>query len=73
MAGKALTYHDGETTAELGDRVEVGIDSLMYEPEMAVVKCLGRKKIMVEYDNETVKPRVEWVLPDGCEMISRAG
>lgn len=68
---KSLRYADG-TLCNLGDRVETGIHSLLYEPEMAVVKCLGSKKLLVEYENQWVKPRSEWVKPDSCELISRA-
>lgn len=67
---RSLRYADG-TLCNLGDRVEVGADSLLYEPEMAVVKCLGIKKLLVYYENQSVKPRSEWVKPDSCDMISR--
>ena len=72
MAVKAMLYCDGETSPELGDHVEVGVGSLLYELEMAHVKCLGHKKILVEYDNKNIKPAIEWVLPEICEMVERA-
>lgn len=68
---KSLRYNDG-TLCELGDRVDIGVDNLLYEPEPGVVKCLGSKKLLVEYDNQNVKPRAEWVIPSSCDMIARA-
>jgi len=70
MASKGIFYDDGEI-ASLGDHVEVGGISLLYEPEMATVKVVGAKKLLVEFDNEYIKPRREWVRPDECIMISR--
>lgn len=63
-----MMYQDG-TTVELGDRCEVRAEG--FESEEAVVAAIGKKKIQVEYVNEYIKPRREYVFPHACDLLAR--
>ena len=64
-----MKYRDEEYSPELGDHVEVYSEE--FEPELARVSVIGKKRIKVTYDNDCIKPISEWVSPSDCDMISR--
>ncbi len=64
-----MMYRDG-MEIELGDRCDVY--SVQFETEEATVTAIGKKKIQIEYVNEHIKPRREYIDPASCELIARA-
>lgn len=64
-----MKYRDGEYGPELGDAVDVYSEE--FEPETAKVNKIGKKKILIIYDNDCIKPRSEWVCPLSCELVAR--
>ena len=64
-----MNYRDDEYAPEMGDLVDVYSEE--FEPESARVVQIGKSKIKITYNNDSIKPRSEWVLPSNCEMVSR--